>query len=140
MADFGLSNNNMTVNSELEEITLPLPPGMEIPIEPDWNDMYGYNLEQISRQLAEEEIANYDGVPGSNINCMTCLLLGWKLGFKTGYSEGAMAHYNLRPQTPTQGVGHIVSQPSTPGGRVGGKRKRKTMKKKQRKTKRKTRK
>lgn len=139
MADFGLSNNNMSVNSDLEEITLPLPQGMEIPIEPDWNDMYGYNLEQISRQLAEEGIANYDGVPGSNIDCMTCLLLGWKLGFKTGYSEGAMAHYNLRPQTPIQGVGNIVSQPSTPG-RIGGKKKRKTMKKKQRKIKRKTRK
>ena len=139
MADFGLYNN-MSVNSDYEEITLPLPPGMEIPPEPDWNDMYGYDLEQIPLQMQQEGIVNtYDG-PGSNMDCMACLLLGWKLGFKTGYSEGAMAHYNLRPQTPIQGVGNIVSQPSTPGGGVGGKKKRKTMKKKQRKIKRKTRK
>ncbi len=121
-----MSNN---VNSDYEEITLTLPPGIVIPIEPNWDEMYVYNLEQIPLQMQQEGIVNtYDG-PGSNMNCRNCLLLGWKLGFKTGYSQGAMEHYNLslRPQTPIQGVGNIVSEPSTPGG-TGGKKKRKTIK------------
>jgi hypothetical protein len=122
--DNSMSSMTMSINSELSELS-------ELP---DWFEYADIDIPEIHQVFKGDNEINVNTLPNKikeitgekedgEMNCHNCLMVGWELGYETGYTDGASDIYTNK---------NMIDKTKKNGG------KRKSLKKKRKNKKRKT--